>query len=56
MSDINQAHNLENSSGNYKIFLIILYTNGVSSAYHKVAVATPYFLCDICYSVYSINN
>ena len=34
---------METSSGNYKIFLIILYMNGVSSAHHKVAASTPYF-------------
>ena len=38
----NKAHILETSSGNYKIFLIILYMNGVSSAHHKVAASTPY--------------
>ena len=39
----NKAHILETSSGNYKIFLIILYMNGVSSAHHKVAASTLYF-------------
>ena len=37
MSDIHQAHNLEDSSGNYKIFLLIVYTRQVQAAWGPLA-------------------